>query len=124
MGALEGLRVVQVGGGVAAGYCAKLLADLGADVVTVEPPGGDATRRAGPFPGDVPHPEKSGLFLYLNANKRGVTLDLAEAGDRALLHRLLADADLLVHGVSPAEMAARGLDWETVRGLNPRLIEC
>src|SRR5215216_6635098 len=123
-GALAGLRVIEAGGGAAAGYAAKLLADLGADVIKVEPPEGDETRRMGPFPGDVPHPEKSGLFLYLNANKRGVMLDLAEAGDRALLHRLLADADLLVHGVSPAEMAARGLDWETVRGLNPRLIEC
>jgi len=124
MGALEGLRVVQVGGGVAAGYCAKLLADLGADVVTVEPPGGDATRRAGPFPGDVPHPEKSGLFLYLNANKRGVTLDLTTPSGRDRLYQLLEDADLLVHALPPGEMAAHGVDWDSVHALNPRLIEC
>src|SRR3712207_9176936 len=107
-GALDGLRVLDVGGGVAAGYATKLLADLGADVIKVEPLEGDETRRFGPFPGDTPHPEKSGLFLYLNCNKRGVTLDLARADDRDLLHRLLRDADLLVQSVAPAEMAARG----------------
>src|SRR5215217_1507533 len=123
-GALAGLRVVEAGGGAAAGYAAKLPADLGADVIKIEPPEGDETRRFGPFPGDVPHPEKSGLFLYLNANKKGVTLAPAEAGDGALRHRLLADADLLVHGVLPAEMAAHGLDWETVHAANPGLIEC
>jgi crotonobetainyl-CoA:carnitine CoA-transferase CaiB-like acyl-CoA transferase len=122
--ALEGMRVIQVGGGVAAGYGTKLLADLGADVILVEPPGGDETRRFGPFPGNVPHPEKSGLFLYLNANKRGVTLDPEQPGGRGMLHRLLGDADLLMHAVPPAEMVAQGLDWETVHGLNPRLVEC
>ena len=76
-GALDGVRVVEVGSLVGAAYATKLLADLGADVVKVEPPdGGDAARHRGPFPGGVPHPERSGLFLYLNANKRGVALDL------------------------------------------------
>ena len=123
-GALDGLRVIEVGGGVAAGYATKLLADLGADVVKVEPPEGDETRRLGPFPGDTPHPEKSGLFLYLNCNKRGVTLDLARADDRDLFHRLLRDADLLVQGIEPAQTAAYGLDWETVHRANPTLVEC
>ena len=122
--ALDGLRVIEVGGGAAAGYATKLLADLGADVIKVEPPEGDETRRFGPFPGNVPDPEKSGLFLYLNCNKRGVTLDLTEARGRELLHGLLDNADLLVHGVEPAWMAAQGLDWETVHARNPRLVEC
>jgi len=75
---------------VSAAYATKLLADLGADVVKIETPGrGDVTRRRGPFPGDVPHPEKSGLFLYLNANKRGITLDLTQASARDALARLV-----------------------------------
>ena len=122
--ALDGLRVIEAGGGAAAGYATKLLADLGADVIKVEPPEGDETRRFGPFPGNVPDPEKSGLFLYLNCNKRGVTLDLTEARGRELLHSLLDNADLLVHGVEPAWIAAQGLDWETVHARNPRLVEC
>ena len=74
--ALAGIRVVELSSGVAAPFCAKLFGDYGADVVKVEPPGGDITRRWGPFPGDDPHPEKSGLFFFLNTNKRGVTLDV------------------------------------------------
>src|SRR5262249_24779787 len=102
----------------------KLLADLGADVIKVEPPEGDWTRRYGPFPGNAPHPETSGLFLYLNTNKRGVTLDLAQPRDRELLYGLLRDADLLVHDLPPARRAAQGVDWETVHAVNPRLVEC
>lgn len=124
-GPLAGLHVVEVGGGAAAGYATKLMADLGADVIKVEPPGvGDVTRRYGPFPGNRPHPEKSGLFLYLNTNKRGVTLDLTHPRGRELLHGLLRDADLLVHALPPARMAAEGIDWATVHAVNPRLVEC
>src|SRR2546427_805971 len=91
--ALDQLHVLEVGSGLAAAYAAKLLADLGASVIKVEPPrDGDATRARGPFPGDVPHPEKSGLFLYLNANKRGITLDLTRPRGREVLERLAARA--------------------------------
>ena len=70
-GILEGIRVLELGEHVSAPFCAKLLADYGADVIKVEPPGeGDVARRTGPFAGDNPHPEKSIPFLYLNANKR------------------------------------------------------
>lgn len=123
-GALDGMRVVEVSGGAATGYAGKLLADLGANVTLVEPPQGDVTRRMGPFPGGVPHPEQSGLFLYLNANKRGVTADLRTARGQQLLDRLLADADLLLHFVAPAEMEAHGLAWERVHALNPKLVVC
>jgi len=82
-GALVGIRVVELGGMVSAPYCAKLLADFGADVVKVEPPqGGDVSRSWGPFPNDEPHPEKSGLFQFLNTNKRSVTLDLETSAGR------------------------------------------
>src|ERR1700693_2392608 len=74
--ALEGVTVVECGRTGAAAYGAKLMADLGADVIKVEPPEGDPARALGPFPGHQPHSEKSGTFLYLNTNKRGVTLDV------------------------------------------------
>jgi crotonobetainyl-CoA:carnitine CoA-transferase CaiB-like acyl-CoA transferase len=121
-GALEHLRVIEAGRGVAAAYAGKLLADLGADVVKVEPPAGDPVRRRGPFAGGTPHPEKSGLFVYLNVNKRGVCVDLEHAAGRAVLDRLAADADLLVHDVHPTAMAATGLDWQRLSTANPRLV--
>jgi crotonobetainyl-CoA:carnitine CoA-transferase CaiB-like acyl-CoA transferase len=121
--ALDGIRVLEVGHLVGAAYATKLLADLGADVVKIEPPGtGDAARRRGPFPRGEAHPEKSGLFLYLNANKRGVTLDLTRPAGRAAFERLVADADLLVHNVHPTEMAAHGLDYDRLSALNPRFV--
>src|SRR5438093_3772877 len=121
--ALDQLRVLEVGSGVAAAYAAKLVADLGAQVIKVESPGaGDGTRARGPFPGNVPHPEKSGLFLYLNANKRGITLDLSRPRGREILERLAARADLLVHDVHPSEMAGRGLDYERLAAMHPPLV--
>ena len=121
--ALEGIRVLEVGHLVGAAYATKMLADLGADVVKIEAPKtGDAARRRGPFPHGEPHPERSGLFLYLNANKRGVTLDLTRPAGRAAFERLVADADLLVHNVHPTEMAAHGLDYHRLSALNPRLV--
>jgi crotonobetainyl-CoA:carnitine CoA-transferase CaiB-like acyl-CoA transferase len=121
--ALAGVRVVEAGGGVSAAYATKLLADLGADVVKLEPPGrGDPTRARGPFPGGTPHPERSGLFLYLNANKRGVAVDLTRPAGRDVLARLAARADLLVHDVHPNDMAAHGLDWERLAAANPALV--
>ncbi len=121
-GALNGISVVECGQGVAAAYAAKLMADLGADVIKVEPPSGDLARRRGPFPGNTPHPEKSGLFLYLNANKRGVTLDLTQAEGRELLARLLTKADVLVHNVPLPERAAHGLDSAALCAKYPSLI--
>ena len=90
---LMGISVVECGEGVAAAFGAKMLALLGAQVIKVEPPDGDLTRRRGPFPNDVADPERSGLFLYLNAGKYGVTLDLDQAHDRQTLDALLAGAD-------------------------------
>jgi crotonobetainyl-CoA:carnitine CoA-transferase CaiB-like acyl-CoA transferase len=121
--ALGHLRVVEIGDGVAAAYATKLLADLGADVIKIEPPDrGDVTRTRGPFPGGVPHREKSGLFLYLNANKRGIALDVRTPADQAVLDRLVARADLLVHDVHPTAMAAHGLDWARLAARHPALV--
>jgi crotonobetainyl-CoA:carnitine CoA-transferase CaiB-like acyl-CoA transferase len=92
-GALDGIRVVEIADEISGPYCGKLLAELGADVTKVEAPEGDPLRRWGPFPGDRPDPDRSGLFEYLNAGKRGATLD--DASD------LIADADVLIddHGL-------------------------
>ena len=74
---LSDIRIVDLTHGIAGPYCTKLLADFGADVIKVErPDSGDYARSLGPFPNDAPHPERSGLFLFLNTNKRGITLDL------------------------------------------------
>ena len=75
--ALADLRVVDISQGIAGPYATKLLADSGALVTKVEPPAGDYSRRLGPFPGDVPDPEKSGLYLHLNTSKRSITLDVS-----------------------------------------------
>jgi CoA:oxalate CoA-transferase len=122
-GALSGLHVIEYGTSVAAAASGKVLADLGAEVVKVEPPRtGDPARYHGPFPGDIPGPERSGLFLYLNANKRGITLDPARPTGRDLLQRLLAEADVFLHNWSPAEAAALELEYDTLHRQHARLI--
>src|ERR1700676_1683191 len=101
-GALSSLKIVEVGEMVSAPYAAKLMADMGAEVVKIERPGiGDRARTRGPFPGGQTHPEKSGLYLYLNTNKLGVTLDVSRPEGFELLERLTADADGLIHNVMP-----------------------
>lgn len=120
--ALEGLTVVECGKTGAAAYAAKLMADLGAAVIKVEPPQGDPARAIGPFPGHQPHREKSGTFLYLNTNKLGVTLDIASNPGRAALDKLLAKADVLVHDFSPREAEALGLTYDRIHALNADLV--
>ncbi len=122
-GPLAGLRVVEWGSMIAAPYCAKLLADLGADVVKIEAPGeGDPARREGPFPPEGPHRERSALFLYLNTSKRSVTLDLGTEKGRALFRRLAAGADLLIEDAAPGTLTALGLGHEDLSADNPGLI--
>lgn len=119
---LGAIRIVECGQGVSAAYGAKMIADLGAEVIKVEPPAGDLTRGRGPFPADQPDPEKSGLFTYLNINKRGVTADLTKPEGRELLGRLLEGADILIHNVPPYERAAMGLESEALCAKYPGLI--
>src|SRR4029453_13610050 len=112
-GALAGFRVVEYGDMVSASYAAKMIADMGAEVIKVEDPrGGDSARQRGPFPGKIPHPEKSGLFLYLNTNKRGGTLNLETPQGQGIFQRLGGQADLFIHNVHPTRMAGLGLDYE------------
>jgi len=119
----EGVNVVELGELAAAPYCGKLLADLGADVVKVEPPlVGDKARTRGPFLGDVPNSEQSGLFLYANTNKRSVTLNFDTLSGKEILLQLLKNADVLIEDREPGELDKAGLGYETLRAINPRLI--
>ncbi|MDO8670093.1 MAG: CoA transferase [Dehalococcoidia bacterium] len=122
-GSLASLKVLEYSEHISGPYCTKMMADLGAEVIKVEPPfRGDRARRLGPFPGGVPHPEQSGLFLYLNTNKLGVTLDPGKATGRDMFLSLLAEADVFVQNYSQKVMADLGLDYETLRQVNPRLV--
>ena len=103
-------------------YCGKLLADLGADVIKIEPPEGSPTRRRGPFAADRLHREGSLHFAYYNTNKRGITLRLAAASGRSLFRRLLAAADVLVDGMEPGYLEALGLDDAALHSARPDLI--
>jgi len=120
--ALAGIRVVEYGDLVAAPFATKQLADLGAEVIKIEPPGrGDTSRGRGPYAGPV-DPERSGLFLYLNTNKLGIAVDLERAEGQEILRRLTRDADLLVHDAAPSRIGALGLDDGALRAANPRLV--
>src|SRR2546428_9861470 len=98
-------------------FAGKLLGDLGADVLKVEPPGGDPARRRPPFWGGIADPERSLLWLAMNTSKRGVTLDLARPGGRALFLELAAWADAVLE-TDPTP----GLGWPELRAQNPRLV--
>ena len=120
-GPLAHLRVVDLTD-VRGALAARVLADLGADVVKVEPAEGDPGRLRGPFAGDVAAPDRALPFLYRNANKRGTRLP-ADAGAAAeRLHGILADADLLLENLARPRAAALGLDPAAVRAAHPRLI--
>lgn len=121
--ALSGLKVVEFGEFISGPYCGKLLADLGAEVIKVEKPGsGDKARGWGPFPKDKPHPEKSGLFLYLNTNKLGVTLDVSSATGMKIFKELVKWADVLIENNPPREMEKLGFDFESLKKVNPALV--
>ena len=120
---LSGLRVLEIGSMLSAPYCGKLLADAGARVIKLEPPAdGDPARRYGPWPDDAPHPERSGLFLYLNSNKEGITANLETPTGRSIMRRLAAASDVLVHNVPPADIERLGLDYDALAGDNPNLV--
>ena len=121
--ALEGVKVLDLTQYIAGPYCTKLMADYGADVIKVErPDGGDPARRLGPFYEDDPHHEKSGLFLYLNTNKRSVTLNLKVTSGLFILHELVKEADILVENYAPGVMDVWGLGYDALSEINPRLV--
>jgi crotonobetainyl-CoA:carnitine CoA-transferase CaiB-like acyl-CoA transferase len=121
--ALEDLKVLDLTHYIAGPFCTKLLADYGADVVKIERPGaGDGARWLGPFPGDVADPERSGLFLHLNTNKRSVVLDLKAPEGIRLLRQMVAGTDVLVENFHPRVMPGLGLSYAALAAINPRLV--
>jgi CoA:oxalate CoA-transferase len=121
--ALAGLKVIEFSDFVSGPYCGKLLADMGAEVIKIEKPGlGDKARSWGPFVEDIPHPEKSGLFLFLNTNKSSLTLNMESATGLKIFKTLLSWADVLVEDHSVKEMSKMGLTYTKVHKINPALI--
>ncbi len=119
--ALEGLRVLELGTFVSAPYCGKLFAGYGAEVIKVEPPGGDLSRAHGPFRDGRPDRETSALFLYLNTGKRSVVLDPRSPEGRDAVLRLAAKCDVVIENFRPADMAELGLGYEAFRAVNSRV---
>lgn len=102
--------------------CGKLLAELGADVVKIERPGGDASRNTGPFYKDTPDKEKSLFWFAYNTGKKGITLDIETADGRGIFKRLVTRADMVIESFNPGYMNGLDLGYETLSKLNPRLI--
>ena len=121
-GLMAGVKALDVGRRISGPYCAKILANMGADVLKIEPPEGDEARRMGPFPSNEPHPEKSGLFLALNANKRGVTLDLTTDEGAGAFRKLAATADIVIENLPLGHLDSLGLGYETLNEINPGII--
>lgn len=121
--ALAGIKVIEYGELVCAPYCAKLLADLGAEVIKIEEPGiGDVARRRPPFLNDRPDPECSGLFLLVNTSKLGITLNMRSAGGRKIFKELISSADIFIHDKQPQEVRKLGLSFNKLKAVNPALI--
>ncbi|KWF32805.1 hypothetical protein WL88_26070 [Burkholderia diffusa] len=116
-GALDGIRVIELSHQLAGPFCAMILADHGADVIKVEPPGGEDMRRVPPFIAG-----ESAPYMMWNRNKRSIALNLKAPEDRATLLDLLASADVVLESYRPGVMARFGLDWDTLKTTFPRLI--
>jgi len=121
-GALNGVRIVEFATMVSGPFCGKLLADMGADVLKIEPPEGDPSRLCGPFPKTGPHPEYSALFLYNNTSKRGITLNPTTEEGAVIFKRLIEWADILIDNHQPGYLEARGINPSTLQQINPTLI--
>ena len=116
--ALGGVRILDLTSVVFGPYASQILADYGADVIKVESPAGDSTRHTGP----AQEPGLAAIFLGLNRNKRSIVLDLKQAAARQALLTMADQADVLMHSMRPAKMAALGLDPDTLCARNPRLV--
>ena len=122
-GALAGLRILDLTDHKAA-LCGRILADMGADVIKVEPPGGDRARRIGPFLDDLPHPDRSLFFWFYNLNKRSLTLDLGCSRGVDLLLALASTADVVIESFAPGELDRLGLGWQRLHRQARSLILC
>ena len=115
---LAGVKVVELSSVLMGPWACQILGDLGAEVIKVEPPAGDSTRNIGP----ARHPGMSAFFLNLNRNKRSLVLDLKTPRGHEAFIAVVKSADVLIYNVRPQAMKRLGLDYETLRQINPRLI--
>ena len=123
MDILSDIKVLELAHSLSGAFCAKLLADQGANTVKVEPPGwGDPARREPPFINGIPDPDSSTIFLAFNTNKRGVTLDIEQPQGRELLLRLVADADVLIESYPPGHLKSLDLGYQVLRETNAKLV--
>ena len=121
-GVLEGVKVLDLSEDLAGSFCARLLADYGADVLKLEPPRGAVLRRMRPFFHDDPHPEKSLFFLVMNLNKKGATLNLETTTGQSILKQLARRVDVIVESFQPGYLASLGLSYDALERQNPSLI--
>lgn len=119
---LQGIRVIELGGGIAGSYATKLFADYGAEVIKVEPPDGDSTRHLAPYIGNEEGINRSSIFLHTNTGKKSIVLDLESAADRENLTKLVATADIVVESFKPGTLAAMGLGYEDLLRVQPKLV--
>lgn len=120
---LSDVTVIDLTHYIAGPFCTKLLAGMGAEVIKIERPGdGDPARRMSPFPGDIPDPEKSGTFLYLNTGKKSVTLNLKTTIGAKIFKELVKSADVVVENFEPKVMPSLGLNYETLAEIKPSLV--
>ena len=120
-GFLEGYRILDLTD-EKGHLCGRILGDMAADVIKIEPPGGDPSRNTGPFYHDEPDPEKSLNWFYANANKRGITLDLKTVDGRQVFEELAKSADLIIESFHPGYMADLGLDYSSLAKIKPDII--
>lgn len=123
MGALDGRRVIELSGDGTA-FAGKILADMGADVIVVEPVGGSRQRQNGPFAGDEVGPERSLHWWHYNTSKRSVVLDLDDAAGQEQFRALVTDAGVLIEGERPGALRELGLDYEDLKVGRPDLVHC
>jgi crotonobetainyl-CoA:carnitine CoA-transferase CaiB-like acyl-CoA transferase len=118
---LRGIRILDLADEKAS-FCSKLLADMGSTVIKVERPGGDPSRKIGPFLRNSPHPERSLFFFHNNTNKLGITLNLEHREGKKIFCRLVEKVDVVVESFSPGHLKELGLGFEVLSGINPKLI--
>jgi crotonobetainyl-CoA:carnitine CoA-transferase CaiB-like acyl-CoA transferase len=123
LGPLASLRILELADEKGQ-FCGKLMGDLGADVIKIEPPGGEVTRTIGPFLSNIPHPERSLSFWHYNTSKRGITLNLETEDGRNLFRRLASRADVIFETFPPGYLPSLGLEYTDLVELDPGLIMC
>src|SRR5262249_784420 len=121
--ALDDIRVIEFAEMVSGRMCGKMFSDMGAEVIKIEPPlTGDVARNHPPFPGDVPHPEKSGMFLYLNTGKKSLTLDPTNPRGARIFERLASSTDILIENYPPRFLEKIRRPYDALHSFNPRVI--